>query len=151
MRGIAPAGALGRKRRTRTSTALMPNARPRRRGEAPQPRSGAPRAQGLTAATRSAAQSGVPSFAACLRQIAKFHRGTEPGAISTTPRIYTSLTGTTDNRALIRLVRHLGGRIDALWGQAWIYRARVQPPESRNAASPIDATPAYTIAHTAQS
>jgi GNAT superfamily N-acetyltransferase len=27
-----------------------------------------------------------------------------------------------DNRALMRLVRHLGGRIDALRGQAWIYR-----------------------------
>jgi len=71
MRSVAPAGAIGRKRRTRTSTALMPNARPRRRGQAPQPRSGAPTAQGLRAATRSAAQSGVPSCAVRLRQVAK--------------------------------------------------------------------------------
>ena len=108
MRGIAPGGALGRKRRTRTSTGLMPSARPRRRGQAPQPRSGAPRAQGLRAATRSAAQSGVPSFAVRLRQIAKFHRETEPGAISTTPRIYTSLTGTTPGTESVRQASYSG-------------------------------------------
>src|SRR4051794_12917774 len=53
----------------------MPNARARCRGQAPQPRSGAPKAQGLTAATRSAARSGVPSLAIHHAKIAEFHQG----------------------------------------------------------------------------
>jgi hypothetical protein len=46
-----------RERQTAASTAPMPNARPWRRGQAPQPRSGAPKAQGLTAAIAVAAPS----------------------------------------------------------------------------------------------
>ena len=45
------------------STAPMPNARPWRRGQAPQPRSGAPKAQGWTAASAVAAPSFMPSVA----------------------------------------------------------------------------------------
>jgi hypothetical protein len=58
--GTAPV----RTRRTAASTASMPNAWSRRRGQAPKPRSGAPRAQGLTPAARTRAKSGAPSHAA---------------------------------------------------------------------------------------
>src|SRR4051795_1207645 len=50
-------------RQTAASTASMPNARSRRRGQSPQPRSGAPQAQGLTPAPRTAAPSTAPSRA----------------------------------------------------------------------------------------
>src|SRR5215469_11473483 len=64
-------------------------ARPRRRGQAPQPRSGAPKAQGLTAAIAVVAQSSVPSIA---QQTSNFtiHNGA-----STTSQIYTSSTDVT--------------------------------------------------------
>ena len=52
-----------RERQTAASTASMPNARLWRRGQAPKPQSGAPKAQGLTAAIAVAAPSNVPSFA----------------------------------------------------------------------------------------
>src|ERR1700761_3507422 len=48
-------------RQTAASTALMPYARPWRYGQAPQPRSGAPKAHGLTASHTVAAPSPVPS------------------------------------------------------------------------------------------
>jgi hypothetical protein len=48
MRGLASF-----KRSTAPSNAWMPNARPECRGQAPQPRSGAPKAQGLIAALRA--------------------------------------------------------------------------------------------------
>ena len=67
----------------------MPNARPRRRGQAPQPRSGAPKAQGLTAAAAVAAPSNVPSFAR------KSTGTTVLIATATTPPIYTTLTDVT--------------------------------------------------------
>ena len=52
-----------RERQTAASTASMPNARLWRRGQAPKPQSGAPKAQGLTAAIAVAEPSNVPSFA----------------------------------------------------------------------------------------
>src|SRR5215467_12456487 len=41
----------------------MPNARPQCRGQAPQPRSGAPLGAGLDSGTADAEQSGLPSIA----------------------------------------------------------------------------------------
>ena len=73
----------------------MPNARSRRRGQAPQPRSGAPKAQGLTAATCSAAQSGVPSLAIRHTKSPSSTKAAAPKAASTRPKIYTSLTDVT--------------------------------------------------------
>src|ERR1700734_2308952 len=67
----------------------MPNARPWCRGQAPQPRSGAPKAQGLTAATAVAVPSLVPSFALKSTGV-DWSIGT-----SATPGIYTSLTDVT--------------------------------------------------------
>src|ERR1700722_19143669 len=62
-----------RKRQTGASTALRPYARPWRCGQAPQPRSGAPKAQGLTASPAAAAPSPVPSitviFFTCVRPL----------------------------------------------------------------------------------
>src|SRR5215472_14614660 len=80
-----------------SSKASMPNARPWRRGQAPKPRSGAPKAQGWTAAPTVAAQSFESSVAAkCLVD----STGTDvPMSASATPRIHTTLTGTTRRRA----------------------------------------------------
>jgi len=64
----------------------------RRRGQAPQPRSGAPKAQGLTAAIAVVAQSRVPSIA---QQTANFSDATIHNGASTTSQIYTSLTDLT--------------------------------------------------------
>ena len=75
---------------TAASTAPMPNARPWCRGQAPQPRSGAPKAQGLTAATAVAVPSLVPSFALKSTGV-DWSIGT-----SATPGIYTSLTDVTE-------------------------------------------------------
>ena len=58
MRGLAHL-----KRSTMVSKAWMPNARPQCRCQAPQPRSGAPKAQGLIGGTADAAQSALPSIA----------------------------------------------------------------------------------------
>jgi hypothetical protein len=71
------------------SMAAMPDTRPRRRGQAPQPRSGAPQAQGLMAATVVAASSKVPSVA---RHAHNSIGATTPTDSATTLRIYTSLT-----------------------------------------------------------
>jgi hypothetical protein len=82
-----------RVRQTAASTAPMPNARPRRRGQAPQPRSGAPKAQGLTAAIAVAAPSKVPSVANGAPH------STEATALigtSTTLPNYTSFTDVTE-------------------------------------------------------
>ena len=78
-----------RERQTAAPTAPMPNAQPWRRGQAPQPRSGAPKAQGLTATIAVVAPSNVPSFA--LKST-----GVEgPIGTSVTLEIYTSLTDAT--------------------------------------------------------
>jgi site-specific DNA recombinase len=83
-----------RERQTVAPTAPMPNARPWRRGQAPQPRSGAPKAQGLTAAIPVAAPSPVPSIALDSTGVkAKIDT-------STTSRIYTSLTDVTHSTSL---------------------------------------------------
>ena len=49
-----------RERQTAPSTAPMPNARPWRRGQAPQPRSGAPKAQGCVLGMPSSLGVKVP-------------------------------------------------------------------------------------------
>jgi hypothetical protein len=81
-----------RERQTAASTAPMPNARPWRRGQAPTPRCGAPKAQGLTAAIAVAAQSTVPSIA---HQTINSTGARAPIGSSPTLRIYTSLTDVT--------------------------------------------------------
>jgi len=73
----------------------MPNARPWRRGQSPQPRSGAPKAQGLTAAIAAAAQSNLPSFAR------KSTATTAPITSSATPAIYTTLTDVTKHAGFL--------------------------------------------------
>src|SRR5579859_922772 len=77
---------------TVASSALMQNARPRRRGQASQPRSGAPKAQGLTVAIAVAASSKMPSVA---KHAHNSIGATAPISISHTLRIYTSLTDVT--------------------------------------------------------
>ena len=98
------------------STAPMPNARPWRRGQAPQPRSGAPKAQGWTAASAVAAPSFMPS-------VAQHHPVDSTGATvpinaAATSRIYTILTDTTpigrrpfpDSFSIIRIGIYLNRR-----------------------------------------
>jgi hypothetical protein len=75
------------KRQTAASMALMPYARAWRCGQAPQPRSGAPKAQGLTAVPTVAAPSPVPSCTFI------FSTGiSTPIDTPNTPRNYTTLT-----------------------------------------------------------
>src|SRR6516165_22460 len=61
------------KRSTAPSKAWMPNARPQCWCQAPQPRSGAPKGAGLDSGTVAAAQSAMPSIAACRRTDCKQH------------------------------------------------------------------------------
>ena len=84
-----------RERQTVASTASMPDARPRRRGQAPKPHSGAPKAQGLTAAITVAAPSHGPSIAPVMRSTPNSTGADAPMNAFATSRIYTSLTGTT--------------------------------------------------------
>jgi len=73
----------------------MPNARPERRGQAPKPRRGAPKAQGLTAAIAVAAPSPRPSSIAPDGPVSLNSTGADtPMNAFPTSRIYTSLTGT---------------------------------------------------------
>jgi hypothetical protein len=81
-----------RVRQTAASSAPMPHARPWRRGQVPQPRSGAPEAQGLMAAITVAAPSQMPSVA---KHPFSSTGADTPFAASTTSRIYTSLTDVT--------------------------------------------------------
>ena len=74
----------------------MPTARPWRRGQAPQPRSGAPKAPGLTAAITVAAPSSRPSIVPD-----DSTRADTPIKAFATSRIYTSLTDTTPERVVI--------------------------------------------------
>src|SRR6478672_1288388 len=75
------------------TTAPMPTARPWRRGQAPQPRSGAPKAPGLTAAITVAAPSSRPSIVPD-----DSTRADTPIKAFATSRIYMSLTDTTDRK-----------------------------------------------------
>ena len=84
-----------RERQTVASTASMPDARPRRRGQAPKPHSGAPKAQGLTAAITVAAPSHGPSIAPVMRSTPNSTGADASMNAFATSRIYTSLTGTT--------------------------------------------------------
>jgi hypothetical protein len=83
-----------RERQTAASTASMPNTRPRRRGQAPNPYRGAPRAQGLTAAIAVAGPSPVPSIAPD-DPVSLNSTGADVPMAFATLRIYTSLTDTT--------------------------------------------------------
>src|SRR5689334_12685112 len=94
-----------RVRQTVASSAPMPNARPRRRGQAPQPRSGAPQAQGFTAAIAVAAPSKVPPVA---QHPPNSIGATAPIGTSTTLPNYTSLTDVT--HAMVTLHFHARGR-----------------------------------------
>jgi len=82
-----------RVRQTVASSALMQNARPRRRGQASQPRSGAPKAQGLTVAIAVPASSKMPSVA---KHAHNSIGATAPIGTSPTLQIYTSLTDVTE-------------------------------------------------------
>ena len=84
-----------RERQTAASTASMPNARPWRRGQAPKPHRGAPKAQGLTAAIAVAGPSPVPSIAPDDPVSLNSTGADVPMCAFATSRIYTSLTGTT--------------------------------------------------------
>jgi hypothetical protein len=85
-------GLTTRERQTAASTAPMPNARPWRRGQSPQPRSGAPKAQGLTAAIAVVAPSNVPFFPIKSTSV-------DPTiGTSATPGIYTTLTDVTGKK-----------------------------------------------------
>jgi hypothetical protein len=75
------------------SMAPVPIARPRRRGQAPQPRSGALKAQGLTVAVAVAAPSKGPSVA---QYNGNFLEAIDPIGISASSPIYTSLTDVTE-------------------------------------------------------
>jgi hypothetical protein len=86
-----------RVRQTVASSALMQNARPRRRRQASQPRSGAPKAQGLTVAIAVAASSKMPSIA---KHAHNSIGATAPIGTSPTLRIYTSLTDVTKMDAM---------------------------------------------------
>ena len=79
-------------RQTAASTASMPNARPRRRGQAPKPHRGAPKAQGLTAAIAVAGPSPVPSTAPDDPVSLNSTGAAVPMRAFATTRIYTSLT-----------------------------------------------------------
>ena len=74
-------------RQTAASMALTPYARRWRCGQAPKPRSGAPKAQGLTASPTAAAQSDVPSSTITFSTHPR-----PPIDTPITPRNYTSLT-----------------------------------------------------------
>ena len=82
-------------RQTAASTAPMPDARAWRRGQVPQPRSGAPKAQDLTAAITVAAPSHVPSIAPDDVMAPDSTGADAPMNAFITPRIYTSLTDVT--------------------------------------------------------
>ena len=86
-------------RQTAASTASMPNARSRRRGQSPQPRSGAPKAQGLTPAPRTAARSTAPSRATHDPSERNTPRLAGSGPPAATPRISTTLTDVTRDDA----------------------------------------------------
>ena len=83
-------------RQTAASTAPMPDARAWRRGQVPQPRSGAPKAQDLTAAITVAAPSHVPSIAPDDVMAPDSTGADAPMNAFITPRIYTSLTDVTE-------------------------------------------------------
>ena len=84
-----------RERQTAASTASMPNPRPWRRGQAPKPHRGAPKAQGLTAAIAVAGPSPVPSIAPDDPVSLNSTGADVPMCAFAISRIYTSLTGTT--------------------------------------------------------
>jgi hypothetical protein len=87
----------------------MPDARPWRRGQAPKPHRGAPKAQGLTAAITVAAPSPVPSIAPVMRSTPNSTGADVPMNAFATSRIYTSLTGTTacaSKKVAAVLIRH---------------------------------------------
>ena len=88
-----------RERQTAASTASMPNPRPWRRGQAPKPHRGAPKAQGLTAAIAVAGPSPVPSIAPDDPVSLNSTGADVPMCAFAISRIYTSLTGTTAERA----------------------------------------------------
>ena len=83
------------RRQTAPSTAPMPDARPWRRGQAPQPRSGAPKAQGLKATIAVAASSPAPSVTQANLANLNSAAAEVPMNAAVTSQIYTSLTDTT--------------------------------------------------------
>ena len=89
MCGVAPTAALDRERRTWTSTALMPNARARRRGQSPAAAQRCAAGAGLDgdAALRSTIRRAVARNPS--RQIAEFHQGGRaPGDLRYTKNLH---------------------------------------------------------------
>ena len=97
-----------RERQTAASTASMPNPRPWRRGQAPKPHRGAPKAQGLTAAIAVAGPSPVPSIAPDDPVSLNSTGADVPMCAFATSRIYTSLTGTTPTHSSDVLIDKAG-------------------------------------------
>ena len=95
MTAHARSQVVSHERQTAPSTAPMPNARPERRGQAPKPRRGAPKAQGLTAAIAVAAPSPGPSIAPDGPVNLNSTGADTPMNAFPTSRIYTSLTDVT--------------------------------------------------------
>lgn len=89
-------------RQTAPSTAPVPKARPWRRGQAPKPHSGAPKAQGLTAAIAVAAPSLGPSIEPDNPVSLNATGANAPMNAFATSRIYTSLTDATRCSADLR-------------------------------------------------
>ena len=83
------------RKQTAPPTAPMPDARPWRRGQAPQPRSGAPKAQGLKATIAVAASSPAPSVTQANLANLNSAAAEVPMNAAVTSQIYTSLTDTT--------------------------------------------------------
>jgi hypothetical protein len=94
-----------RERQTAASTASMPIPRPWRRGQAPKPHRGAPKAQRLTAAIAVAGPSPVPSIAPDDPVSLNSTGADVPMCAFATSRIYTSLTGTTGQLSVTHLVK----------------------------------------------
>jgi hypothetical protein len=106
-------------RQSGPSTAPMPNARPWRRGQAPEPRSGAPKAPGWTATPAVAAQSFGPSVAA--EHAIDSTGDIVPKRASATPRFHTTLTGTTRVRPTDRAdgAKPVGGVMAVVAHHQW--------------------------------
>ena len=109
------------------------NARPRRRGQAPKPHRGAPKAQGLTAAIAVAGPSPVPSIASD-DPVSLNSTGADVSMRAfATLRIYTSLTGTTQFPGVVAQAQVPNAPVYAQNGQQ-NRQAQTQQAQSNQAA-----------------
>ena len=119
----------------------MPNARLRRRGQAPKPHRGAPKAQGLTAAIAVAGPSPMPSIAPDHPVSLNSTDADVPMRAFATLRICTSLTATTSCRPTV-LISIRSSRCSPSSRRCC---ARPQPAQSRQlGGAPATAHPVHT-------